>query len=374
MINFKSIKVQINSFLAVFAVFLYLKEPRIAFLTGFFWAILFSVLIEALWLFLKTKKLRATDGILTSGLIIGYVLSAESPWWMFLAAAAFTVGVKRLLRFHGKNLLNPAAAGLFLAAFLLEGSIEWKGAYTWYFLFPAGLYIIYKIKKTEIVLGYFMMSLALFIPQALIQGSSLLNIPWYFNYFFIFIMLIEPKTTPPTRWPKIAFGAGVALLIFLLTEWGFQYEPELFALLVVNALVPFLNKIPDFKFKPIQKTSQEMPMKNRKITLFLCGLLIASTTAFAHPPSDIKIQFDPATKLLTAVIEHHVSNPQTHYIKKVDIGLNGKEIKMLPFKKQDDNTTQTVEIMIPEAKKGDTLSVEGYCNLSGKLKKEIKVA
>lgn len=111
----------------------------------------------------------------------------------------------------------------------------------------------------------------------------------------------------------------------------------------------------------------------KKMTLILCGLLIASATVFAHPPSDIKIQFDDKTKTLTAIITHRVSNPGTHYINKVDIGLNGKEIKMLPFKQQDNNATQTVQIAIPEAKKGDTLGVEGYCNLSGKLEKEIKV-
>ena len=260
MINFKSIKVQINLFLAAFALFLYLKEPSFAFLAGFLWAILFSVLIEAVVLYLKTKKFQITDSALTSGFIIGYVLSSESAWWMFLIVAVLTVGLKRVLRFHGKNLLNPAALGLFLAALLLKGTTEWKGAYEWYLLIPAGLYIVNKIKKMEIVGGYFGMSLLLFIPQALIQGSSLWNIPGYFNYFFIFIMLIEPKTTPPTRWPKIAFGAGVALLVFLLTEWGFRYEPELFALLLLNALVPFLNKIPNFKFPTLKETVRKEPV------------------------------------------------------------------------------------------------------------------
>ena len=112
----------------------------------------------------------------------------------------------------------------------------------------------------------------------------------------------------------------------------------------------------------------------KKMILVLCGFLIASTTAFAHPPSDIKIQFDPATKILTAVIKHRVSNPKTHYINKVDIGLNGKEIQMLSFKSQETPALQTVKFAIPLAKKGDTLSVEGYCSLSGKLEKEIKVA
>ena len=253
MINLRSIKVQMNLFFAAFAVFLFLKEPRFALLAGFFWAILFSVLIETSFLLLKTRKLQITDSALTSGFIIGYVLAAESPWWMFLAATALAVGLKHLLRFRGKNLMNPAALGIFLTVLLLKGTTEWKGAYEWYILIPAGLYIINKIKKTAIVWGYFVTSLALFIPQALAQHAPLSGIAGYFNYFFIFIMLIEPKTTPASRGPKIVFGAGVALLVFFLTERSFRYEPELFALLVLNLSVPFLNKIQNFKLNTPQK-------------------------------------------------------------------------------------------------------------------------
>lgn len=112
----------------------------------------------------------------------------------------------------------------------------------------------------------------------------------------------------------------------------------------------------------------------KKTILFLCGLLIVSAQAFAHPPVNIKIEFDLKTHTLNAVITHPVSNPKTHYIKKVDIGLNGKESKMLPFTKQENNTLQTVKIVLPEVRKGDVLSVEGYCNISGRLEKEIKVA
>lgn len=108
--------------------------------------------------------------------------------------------------------------------------------------------------------------------------------------------------------------------------------------------------------------------------LILCSLLLTSTLAFAHPPSDIKIQFDTKTQMMNAVILHHVSNPKTHYIYKADIGLNGKEIKTLTFKSQVDNLHQLAVAKLPDVKKGDTLSVEGYCNLSGKLKKEIKIA
>jgi hypothetical protein len=112
----------------------------------------------------------------------------------------------------------------------------------------------------------------------------------------------------------------------------------------------------------------------KRIAIFLAILLVfAVCSAYAHPPQDIKITFDQNTKILSAVITHKVNNPENHYVKKVGIGLNGKEIISHQISRQDNNDTQTVSYLIPDAKNGDTLSVEAYCSISGKLEKEIKV-
>ncbi len=107
--------------------------------------------------------------------------------------------------------------------------------------------------------------------------------------------------------------------------------------------------------------------------ILVCLFVFSFSQAYAHPPSDIKITFDTTTKILQAVIYHQVSNPATHYIYKVDVGLNDKEIITQQISRQDNNSTQTVSYFIPDAKSGDTLSVEGYCSISGSLEKEIKV-
>ena len=88
----------------------------------------------------------------------------------------------------------------------------------------------------------------------------------------------------------------------------------------------------------------------RKIALFAAFLIFfaVTSTAYAHPPSDIKITFDPMTNILTAVIAHNTSNPSNHYIKKVDIGLNGKEIIEHTISRQDNNAEQTVSYRIPD--------------------------
>lgn len=111
----------------------------------------------------------------------------------------------------------------------------------------------------------------------------------------------------------------------------------------------------------------------KKFGLLLVLFFGFTQAAYAHPPSDIKITFDAKTKILQAVIVHGVSNPLSHYIKKVDVGLNGKEIIELNFSRQDNNDSQAVTYFIPDAKDGDILSVEAYCSISGKLQKEIRV-
>lgn len=95
--------------------------------------------------------------------------------------------------------------------------------------------------------------------------------------------------------------------------------------------------------------------------------------AYAHPPSDIKITFDPGTKMVHAVIMHGVSNVLNHYINKVDVAINGKEVIEHQISRQDNFDSQTVSYLLPDIKDGDVVSVEGYCSISGTLKKEITV-
>ena len=112
-------------------------------------------------------------------------------------------------------------------------------------------------------------------------------------------------------------------------------------------------------------------MRKAFLLVIVCFVVAVSSIAYAHPPSDITITYDANTKMLHAVIMHKVNNPEKHFIKKVEVGLNGKVIIDHTISRQDNGTDQTVVYLIPDAKAGDTLSVEGYCSISGQLKKEI---
>ena len=125
----------------------------------------------------------------------------------------------------------------------MGASTQWRGAGLWYILVPAGVYFVSKTRKIEVVIGYATAFLALFGAQAFFQKTSLLDVLIYQNYFFIFVMLIEPKTTPTTRRGKVVFGAAVAILVFILTASRVKFEAELLSLLAVNAFFLLLNKL-----------------------------------------------------------------------------------------------------------------------------------
>jgi Na+-translocating ferredoxin:NAD+ oxidoreductase RnfD subunit len=243
MFKLKSIKTQLILYLFCFAIFLFLKDRDLAFLIAVVIAVVSALTSEAVILYFKTKALRLTESSIISGLIIGYVLSADEAWWKFLLASVLAILSKHLLKFKKRHIFNPAAFGIFLTLIFTGASTQWKGTYLRYIIVPCGFYFIYKIRKIEIISGYFLVSFALFGGQSILQKVSFGHIFGYLSYFYIFVMLIEPLTTPTKPWGKFFFGCGTALLIFILTEMGLSFDVELLSLLTLNAAVPILNKL-----------------------------------------------------------------------------------------------------------------------------------
>ncbi len=231
--------------MAGFAIYLAFKDKNAVFLLTTFIAVISSIGIESAILFFKNKKIIITESSVISGLILGYVLASDNAWWIIVLASLIAICSKYLLRIKQNHLFNPAALGIFLVTLLFGASTQWKGTYLWYILLPFGLYFISKIRKLEVLIGYGLTALSLFGIQAIIQKVPLLNIFGYLGYFYIFIMLVEPRTTPVKPLGKLLFGMGVAVMIFILTEAGVKFDAELCALLVLNLSVPLLNKIPE---------------------------------------------------------------------------------------------------------------------------------
>jgi Na+-translocating ferredoxin:NAD+ oxidoreductase RnfD subunit len=242
--SLKSIKIQLAVFLAGFGAYLVVTGNDKDFLLSLLVALALTVAFEALFLFITKKKVTVTECALVTGLILGFVLTADQRNWfgVYLAAACFAIASKHIIRFNGKHIFNPAAFGIVSTMFFFNAQTAWKGTYLWYVLLPAGLYFAYKVRKLELLLGYGVAALGIFAVQALAQGNGLANIFGYLSYFFIAIMLIEPKTTPMTQAGKVAFGVIAAISIFIFNNAGIKCDAELSGLLLANISVPVLNK------------------------------------------------------------------------------------------------------------------------------------
>jgi Na+-translocating ferredoxin:NAD+ oxidoreductase RnfD subunit len=206
-------------------------------------AVVSAIIAESLILYSRTKIFQATESSIITGLIIGFVLSSDEIWWKLALAAVLAILSKYLIQAQKKHIFNPAAFGIFMVTIIFNAQTQWKGTYLWYILLPFGLYFAYKFKKTEIIASYACVSLGLFGIQAAFQNISFPHILGYFSYFYIFIMAIEPKTTPVRQMGKFIFGALLGGLIFILTTIGARFDVELASLLVLNMAVPVLNRI-----------------------------------------------------------------------------------------------------------------------------------
>ncbi len=238
-----SIKPQLAIFLSTFALCVSFLDKDIRFLLVLLFAVISAAAADSAFTYLKQKRLAITSSSLISGLIIGFVFSSDQRLWVICLACVIAIGSKHLIRIKGRHIFNPAALGIFSVIILLGATTQWRGTYLWYVLVPAGLYFSYKIRKLEIIFSYFLASLILFGGQAMLQKINLLNVFGYLSYFYIFVMAIEPKTTPVNFLGKIVFGTLLATAIFVLTQTGVKFDAELCSLLILNAAVPVLNKL-----------------------------------------------------------------------------------------------------------------------------------
>jgi len=239
--NIKSIKVQLGIFLLLFSAYIAFLEKHAGFLLAICISVISAALVDSAAAYLKKKEFVLTESSIVTGLIVSYVMASSQAWWMIALASILAISSKHIIRFKARHIFNPAAFGVLAIVFLLGAYTEWKGAYLWYIIIPFGVYFSFKIKKLELVISYFIASFILFGVQAVIQRVNLWEILGYLNYFFIFIMLIEPMTTPMTKFGKIIFGSGVGGLVFILYTLGVK-EPELLALACLNLFTPSLNK------------------------------------------------------------------------------------------------------------------------------------
>jgi hypothetical protein len=111
----------------------------------------------------------------------------------------------------------------------------------------------------------------------------------------------------------------------------------------------------------------------KRIAVLLALVLGFSLAVFAHPPTDIIITFDLEKSLVKVDVMHASKDIVKHFIKQIEVLLNGKSILKQQFTTQTSNEKQSVVYVIPGLKPGDKVAIDADCSIFGDLTKEALV-
>lgn len=198
-------------------------------------------------------------------LIVGPISGFEGLTGLFLISF-FAIGSKYVIAYNKRHVFNPAAAGALLGAALFGyGASWWIGhAYAMPFILAGGLLVIYKIRRAAMV-GIFMATFVLVasvISGVLGQSFEIAvrTILGLFSFapvfFFAFVMLVEPMTSPQQKDLQYWYAALVGLLVAVFGLFSFiaPYALEL-ALLFGNI----------FSYLPRSSTAVTLTLRAKEV-------------------------------------------------------------------------------------------------------------
>ncbi|MDP3731712.1 MAG: RnfABCDGE type electron transport complex subunit D [Candidatus Omnitrophota bacterium] len=257
------------------------------------WVIILGVVsalaTEGILQMLTKKRVTFLDGsAFLTGLLLAYNLPPKVPFWLPIIGSVFAVAIgKQVFGGLGQNIFNPALVGrVFLMAswpkymttfvkpqnfdaitsatplaalkegkvleHISHGNLFWGirggcigevcifalllGAL---FIFIRG-YISWHIPITYIfTVGLFTY---IFGPQGLFSGDWLFHILSGGLILGAFFMATDYVTSPLTRCGQIIFGIGCGLLTAIIRLWGGYPEGVSYAVLMMNAVVPLIDR------------------------------------------------------------------------------------------------------------------------------------
>lgn len=198
-------------------------------------SVFFAVTTELTIYYYHHKTVFVPKSAIITGFIVAGIISFQEPFWMAILFSIIAIASKHCIKIHKKHFLNPANTAL-LVATLFNIPLVWSLESNIYILIIAGLYFAYRLKKWGHILGF----LIPFSVLILLRGTNpLLMISW----FFLFIMLIEPKTSGIGFLRGLIFGTIASLSSFVILIFIPQYDFFVFGLFVANLCNPLLDKL-----------------------------------------------------------------------------------------------------------------------------------
>jgi glycine betaine catabolism B len=198
--------------------------------------------------FARAYKVPANvESVYITALILALIIQPPVSLWdpaflqMALWASVFAIASKYIVAIRKKHIFNPAAFGVAVTAFALGLSASWwVGTVA---MLPAvligGLLVTRKILRSDLVFSFLAVGVVAILASHFSGFGAAPHFLWRIIadtplFFFAFIMLTEPLTTPPTSARRMWYGTLVGFLF--VPGWhvaGIASSPEI-ALLLGN--------------------------------------------------------------------------------------------------------------------------------------------
>ena len=159
----------------------------------------------------------------------------------FFWAALLSMASKYIFALGRKHVFNPVVIAVVLTSLVLGQSASWWVGNMWMmpFVFIGGLMMVRKLRRLDLVWSFGLTALVSMCAFTVFKnGDIFATLQQVFLhssfFFFAFVMLTEPLTTPPTKQLQIIYGGLVGFLFIpQLHIGGFSTTPEI-ALLIGN--------------------------------------------------------------------------------------------------------------------------------------------
>ena len=254
-----------------------------------------AILSEMLFRSVSRKRQTVQDlSAVVTGLLLGLTLPPDFPLWKAAVGSIFAiVCVKQLFGGIGKNFANPAAAAkILLMVLFMDNMTVWRlpqsdvivtqtpltGEFATYWdlflgntagnlgetsalcILLGALFLWLTGTASPIAplscIGSFTLLTALGgydVPAQLFSGGLMLGACF---------MTADYTTTPVTRSGKCIFGLGCGMLTFLIRHFGGYPEGITFAIVIMNLLTPWIEKLT--KQHPFGIEDEPKPTKQKR--------------------------------------------------------------------------------------------------------------
>lgn len=208
-------------------------------------AAVFAALLDiAIREYCLRQKPKLPLSSLITGLIIGSVAPINAPIQMVLVAVAAAIVSKFAIRYRSSNVFNPAAFGLAIGLVVFGLGDEWWAAssYGVYGLaIPIAVVLVvlaYEARRLTTAASFIAASLAFAVAFGGLSSLSLASavaLVFGVNYYFAFVMLVEPRTSPYGVRTQAAYGVALAAIYLGFAYLKIPHTP-LLALLAGNVI------------------------------------------------------------------------------------------------------------------------------------------